>query len=105
MLNRIKQFFGIGPGPDFAQIIKSGAIILDVRSKNEFTSGHIQGSVNISVDSLQNNLNKLKDKNKAIITCCASGMRSSAAKSILESHGYTRVYNGGSWTNLQNKIK
>jgi rhodanese-related sulfurtransferase len=68
---------------DYAQLIKDGAIILDVRSKGEYQGGHINGSVNISVDTLSNNLGKLKDKNKPIITCCASGMRSASAKSIL----------------------
>ncbi|MGZ5283038.1 MAG: rhodanese-like domain-containing protein, partial [Bacteroidia bacterium] len=46
----------------------------------------------------------LKDKNKTIITCCASGMRSASAKSILAMNGYTNVYNGGSWSGLKSKI-
>jgi rhodanese-related sulfurtransferase len=49
-------------------------------------------------------LAKLKDKNQPIITCCASGMRSASAKSILQSNGFTQVYNGGGWSSLQNKI-
>jgi len=85
-------------------LVKNGAIILDVRSQSEFASGHIKGSVNISVDTLRNNLAQLKDKNKPIITCCASGMRSASAKSILKANGYTRVYNGGGWFSLQSKI-
>lgn len=96
--------FGIGPSVNYAELIKEGAIILDVRSKGEYGSGHIRGSMNIAVEQLGNNLNKLKDKNKPIITCCASGMRSASAKSILRSKGYTQVYNGGSWTSLRNKI-
>tara|TARA_R110000868_G_scaffold4211_7_gene26487 strand:- start:17164 stop:17478 length:315 start_codon:yes stop_codon:yes gene_type:complete len=104
MLDILKQLFGLGPKVDYAQLVKQGAIILDVRSKNEFQSGHVKGSVNISVDSLNNNLGKLKDKNKPIITCCASGMRSATAKSILKSNGYIEVYNGGAWSSLQHKI-
>jgi rhodanese-related sulfurtransferase len=53
---------------------------------------------------LKNNLGKLKDKNKPIITCCASGMRSASAKSILVANGFTQVHNGGGWNSLQNKI-
>jgi rhodanese-related sulfurtransferase len=49
-------------------------------------------------------LGKLKDKNKPIITCCASWMRSASAKSILTSNGYTQVYNGSGWYGLQNKL-
>ena len=104
MFETIKKMFGIGPSVNYAELIKEGAIILDVRSKGEYGSGHIRGSMNIAVEQLGNNLNKLKDKNKPIITCCASGMRSASAKSILRSKGYTQVYNGGSWTSLRNKI-
>jgi phage shock protein E len=77
---------------------------LDVRSKGEYAGGHIKGSMNIPVDQLSGNLSKLNDKNKPIITCCASGMRSASAKSILKSNGYTEVHNGGSWYSLKNKI-
>ncbi len=105
MMNVIKQLFGIGPKADFAQLVKDGAIILDVRSKGEYAGGHIRGSINISVDTLANNLDKLKDKNKPVITCCASGMRSASAKNILKSKGYTQVYNGGGWYGLQQKIR
>jgi phage shock protein E len=105
MMNGIKQLFGIGPKADFAQLVKDGAIILDVRSKGEYAGGHIRGSINISVDTLANNLDKLKDKNKPVITCCASGMRSASAKNILKSKGYTQVYNGGGWYGLQQKIR
>lgn len=104
MINTIKKIFGMGTKVDYAQLVKNGAIILDVRSKGEYSSGHIKGSINISVDQLSNNLSKLKDKNKPVITCCASGMRSASAKNILKSNGYSEVYNGGGWTSLQNKI-
>jgi rhodanese-related sulfurtransferase len=104
MLELIKQLFGIGPKADFAELVRQGAIIMDVRTKNEFVGGHIKRSVNIPVNMLSNNLTRFKDKDKPIITCCASGMRSGSAKSFLKSKGYTQVYNGGSWNGLQNKI-
>lgn len=105
MINLLKKLFGIGPAVDYTELVKQGAIIVDVRSKGEFQGGHIKGSVNISVDTLKNNLGKLKDKNQPIITCCASGMRSASAKSILKANGYTQVHNGGGWNSLQYKIK
>lgn len=89
---------------DYAALLKEGAVILDVRSKSEYDGGHIKNSVNIPVDQLQKNLSKLKDKNKPIITCCASGMRSASAKSILQNNGYKNVHNGGGWSSLNNKI-
>jgi rhodanese-related sulfurtransferase len=104
MLNALKNLLGFGPKVDYSELVKQGAIILDVRSKGEYAGGHIKGSMNISVDQLQNNLGKLKDKKQPIITCCASGMRSASAKSILKSNGFSQVYNGGGWSSLRNKI-
>lgn len=104
MINAIKNLFGFGAKVDYADLVKQGAIILDVRSKAEYQGGHIKGSINIPVDTLNNNLSKLK-KDKPIITCCASGMRSASAKSILKSNGFTEVHNGGGWSSLQNKIR
>jgi rhodanese-related sulfurtransferase len=43
-------------------------------------------------------------KNKTVITCCASGMRSASAKSILKSAGYQDVHNGGGWSSLNSKL-
>jgi phage shock protein E len=103
MFEAIKRILGIKT-IDYAQLVKEGAIILDVRTSNEFSAGHIKGSINIPVNALSKNLAKLKDKNKSIITCCASGMRSASAKGILTSNGFTNVYNGGSWHSLNMKI-
>ena len=103
MLDTINNLFGFKK-KDYAALVKNGAIILDVRSKGDFSSGHIKGSINIPVDQLSNNLARLKDKNKTIITCCASGMRSGSAKTILLNNGYTDVHNGGGWGSLNGKI-
>jgi rhodanese-related sulfurtransferase len=102
MIKLIKKLFGIGPQVDFHKLMKEGATIVDVRSKGEFESGHIRGAINIPLNHLENNLAKIK-KEKPVITCCASGMRSASARGLLQSKGYT-VYNGGGWTSLKNKI-
>ena len=99
----LRKLFGSAPKTDYKELVKQGAIIVDVRTPGEYKSGHIKGSLNIPLDSIGNNLSKLK-KDKSIICCCASGMRSGSAKSILKSKGYNEVYNGGSWIGLQNKI-
>lgn len=62
MLNTIKKIFGFGPQINYAELVKQGAIIVDVRSKNEFAGGHISGAINIAVDQLSNNLSKLSNK-------------------------------------------
>lgn len=103
MLASIKKIFGIGPKVDFAELMANGAKIVDVRTPSEYKSGHIKGSVNIPLQDLQNKIKSL-DKSKTIITCCASGMRSGSAKSMLLSKGFKEVHNGGGWMSLQNKI-
>lgn len=102
MLDSIKKLFG-GKSVDYSDLVKKGALIVDVRSKGEYAGGHIKGSINIPLPELQNNLNKLK-KDKVVITCCASGMRSASAKSILQSSGFGEVHNGGGWMSLRNKL-
>ncbi len=104
MLAIIKSLLGIKSKPTFSELVKEGAIILDVRTKGEYGSGHIRGSVNIPVEQLYKNLHKFKDKNRAIITCCESGMRSSSAKGILTSNGFINVLNGGRWQSLRYKL-
>jgi rhodanese-related sulfurtransferase len=105
MIETLKKIFGIGPATDFKALMAQGAIIVDVRSPGEYSGGHIKGSINLPLQQLSNQLGKLKDKNQVVITCCASGMRSASAKSILKQAGYTQVYNGGGWYSLNNKIK
>ncbi len=104
MNNAIKNLLGFGLKVDYTDLMRQGGIILDVRNKDEYASGHIKGFINISVGTLSNNLNKLK-KDRPIITCCASGIRSGSAKSILLLNGFTKVYNGGGWISLQNKLR
>lgn len=104
MLSVLKKVLGIEPKADLATLVANGAQIIDVRTKGEFSSGHIKNAVNIPLDQLRTQLNKIK-KDKVVITCCASGMRSASAKSILLSSGFTEVYNGGGWMSLQNKIR
>lgn len=104
MIKAIKKLFGLGPKTDYNQLVKEGALVVDVRSKGEYNSGHIKNALNIPLDQLGSGLSKLKDKNRCIICCCASGMRSGSATSMLKSRGYTNVYNGGGWNGLNNKI-
>jgi phage shock protein E len=104
MLELIKQLLGIGPSVDYAEMVRRGAIIMDVRSKREYSNGHIKGSVNIPLDTLSSNLGKFKSRDVPIITCCASGARSASAKQILKSNGFKEVYNGGGWRSLEVKV-
>lgn len=86
-------------------LVAKGAVVLDVRSKEEFAGGHVQGAINIPLDTLSSESKKIGDKNTYIITCCMSGGRSSVAKSILHKAGYDNVHNGGGWHSLQAKLQ
>lgn len=101
MLDGLLKMIGYKP-TDYNSLMQRGAAIIDVRTKGEFNSGHLKGSVNIPLNVLESNLKKI-DKSKPVITCCASGMRSASAKSILKAKGYD-VVNGGSWDGLSRKI-
>ena len=88
---------------DYRALLSNGAIIVDVRSPSEFSTGYIENSLNIPVGELTNKLEYFKGKNQTIITCCASGMRSGQATSIAKSRGIN-AYNGGDWNNLNRKL-
>tara|TARA_B110000259_G_scaffold81135_1_gene94952 strand:- start:130 stop:462 length:333 start_codon:yes stop_codon:yes gene_type:complete len=81
-----------------SQMIDSGSIIIDVRTPQEFKSGHYPNSISIPLDTLKNNLDKIKGYKNGIVVVCASGMRSGQAKSILSNNGI-ESFNGGSWKN------
>jgi rhodanese-related sulfurtransferase len=80
-----------------------GAIIIDVRSKDEFRGGHIKGSKNIPLPGINSKLSELKTYNKPIIFCCASGMRSGQANAVAKQAGI-ECMNGGGWNNLSRKL-
>lgn len=102
MFSFLKNLFG--PGTDFKALKENGAIIIDVRTPQEFDHGHIQGSKNIPLDKIQREIKTIKNYNKPIITVCKSGARSGMAKSILKGAG-VEVYNGGPWNVLIGKIR
>jgi phage shock protein E len=101
MFGFIKKLFG--PGTDYKAIVAKGAIIVDVRTPEEYKAGHIQGAINIPLDQIKAKSAELKKTGKPIITCCRSGARSGMAKSQLASAGI-EVYNGGAWNALNQKI-
>ena len=79
---------------DFKKKISEGAIVIDVRTPEEYSRGHIENSLNIPLDILEKSLDLLNDKEKTIITCCASGMRSEKAKKNLKK---IRIFSSLQW--------
>ena len=89
-----------GDGPDWAELIETKkAQIVDVRTPGEYRSGHLKNSVNIPLDQLKTKAGKL-DKQRPVIVCCASGVRSRMGKSSLNALGFD-AHNGGAWTSLK----
>ncbi len=85
------------------EFMDRGAIIVDVRTKAEYSSGAIPGSRNVPLQQIGIKADQLKKLNKPIIACCASGMRSGSATAILKSRGIEAM-NGGGWFSLSQKI-
>lgn len=104
MFRFLNRWLGANPETNMEELLARGAIIVDVRTEKEFNGGHVKGSINIPLDKLHKSISKLQ-RDKPIITCCASGMRSATAKNILQHNGFSEVYNGGSWTSVKSKIK
>lgn len=82
---------------------KRGAVIIDVRTKEEYSQGAIPGSKNIPLQNINSKIQEIKNLKKPVITCCASGMRSGNAAAILKSKGIETI-NGGGWSSLNSKL-
>lgn len=85
MFGFLKNLFG--PGTDYKGLLTKGAIIVDVRSPEEYKAGHIDGARNILLDQIKTKVPELKKTGKPVITCCRSGSRSGMAKSQLAASG------------------
>lgn len=86
-----------------ADYMSRGAIVLDVRTKREYEAGAIPGSKLVPLQQLSVHLPEVKKWNKPVITCCASGIRSGTAASILRANGIEAM-NGGGWFSLNKKL-
>ncbi len=75
--------------------IAAGAIIVDVRTPAEFSSGAYPKARNIPLDILGSKLDKLGARDKSLVVYCASGSRSVPATKILKAAGFTDVTNAG----------
>lgn len=80
--------------------IQNGAKIFDVRTPEEFNSGHYPGAINIPVDQISKRIQEFGDKSTPIVIYCASGGRSSSARNALMSVGFTDVTNAGGLSSM-----
>ncbi len=101
MINFFKKLFG--GGTDFNELITRNAVVVDVRTPEEYRRGHAQGSVNIPLHEIGARTDELKKKQVPVITCCASGRRSGMAAKRLKEEGI-EAYNGGPWQRMQRLV-
>jgi phage shock protein E len=80
------------------EYINKGAVIVDVRTQDEYRQAHAEGTINIPLQELIVGAQQL-DKNKITLLCCVSGNRSGIATKLLQSMGFREVINIGPWTN------
>jgi phage shock protein E len=73
--------------------------IIDVRTRVEFSGGHINGSINIPLQEITNHIDEIKGMEQPIVFCCASGGRSGQATQYFRSLG-VNCENGGSWLDV-----
>lgn len=92
-----KKIYAINKGKSF--INKDNVIIIDVRTPSEFKSHHHPKSKNIPLQELDSRLSEVP-KDRPIMLCCASGMRSGVAKGLLKKYGYNDLFNVGTYRNL-----
>jgi rhodanese-related sulfurtransferase len=99
------SFLGLG-NSKITEAIHRGAVIIDVRPAYAFDQhGRIPGSVNIPVDRIAINVERIRSMNKPIVLCCAYGSDCASAARMLKEKGVKEVYNGGSWQSLWKKLK
>lgn len=96
IIQKIKKSL-LGEKPDFKSLIANGAVVIDVRTPQEFQGGHFEKSKNIPLSTINQKINTLKGKE--VILVCRSGMRAAQARGILMNQGI-KAHNAGAWQNL-----
>jgi rhodanese-related sulfurtransferase len=103
MMNLLKSIFG-GTDVNAKKLVENGAMIVDVRTPDEFKGGHIKGAVNMPIGTIANNLNKLQKHQGPILVYCRSGNRSSMAVREMKSYGLD-AHNGGGLGEMQAALR
>ena len=80
------------------------AVLLDVRTREEYASGHIEGSRNLPLDEIDKVDSVIKDKNVPLYVHCLSGGRSARAAAYLRGKGYREVHDIGGIGSYSGKI-
>jgi phage shock protein E len=82
-------------GQKARQLVQSGAVLVDVRTPSEYSSGHIEGARNVPIQELGQRLSEFESKTRPLVVYCRSGNRSRTAARILKEAGFTEVHDLG----------
>ena len=86
---------------DYKQLISEGATLVDVRSDEEFAQGSLEGAVHVPHDQAATRLDAFGAKDEPVVLFCRAGGRAGRVKKLLESKGWTQVYNAGGLADLK----
>lgn len=93
------------PTDEAKKHLQAGALLVDVRTAEEFKSGNLPGTVNIPLATLKTAITShAPDKGKVVLLHCQSGHRSAAAEKELRAPGYTNAFNIGSFARAQKLV-
>lgn len=92
-------YFRAGAESGAKQALADGARVIDVRTPEEYASGHLERAINIPVHELDKRLAEAGPKDASIVVYCRSGQRSARAKKILNEAGFQKVFDLGAMGN------
>ena len=94
-----------GGGGSIREALQQGAVVIDLRTAYEYDQGHIPRSLNIPVDRIRANIDRIRDLRKPVILCSGPSGGAWEAMDVLRHAGIPQVINGGDWQSLLRKVQ
>jgi rhodanese-related sulfurtransferase len=100
----ILSILGFGNGK-VKDALRRGAVVIDIRTAHEFDQGRVIDSINIPIDRININLQRIRQMRRPVIICSNSDFENEKVINFLKANGVKEIYNGGSWTRVLRMIK
>jgi phage shock protein E len=100
-MSLLSHFFGGGNNAEDIRAFAAGAVLLDVRTPEEFAAGTVSGALNLPLDRIVSG--ELPEAGKRYVVFCRSGVRAAQALQILQGAGF-EVASGGGWEELREAL-
>ena len=98
------SILGLGNGK-LKEALRQGAIVIDIRTAAEFDRGKVRDSINIPVDRININLQRIVQMKRPIIICSSSDSENERVIDVLKANGVKEIYNGGNWTKIARMVR